>query len=125
SFEYGELQVEHVIPQSWREHWPVMADNAAERILAEQARDQHVNRLGNLTLANGHLNPAMSNDPWNAKRGQLQKHSKLELNARLVVQEHWDEDCIRARGRELAGYFERVWPGPASSTWDAIDPNGC
>lgn len=117
SIKYGGLQVEHVIPREWREYWPVTALDHNELLVKQQHRDQHVNRIGNLTLANGHLNPAMGNSPWAAKRDELHKHSKLELNARLVEHDEWDEERIVARGRWLAERFEEVWPGPESARW--------
>ena len=117
SIAYEELQVEHVIPREWRKWWPVEAGEPNQLLVREQRRDQYANRVGNLTLANGHLNPAMGNDPWAEKRAELQKHSKLQLNARLVEYDDWDEDRITARGLWLAEEFERVWPGPEDSFW--------
>jgi hypothetical protein len=58
----------------------------------------------------------MSNDPWKAKRAELRKHSKLQLNALLVEDEQWDENRILARGRWLAEQVERIWPGPADAS---------
>jgi hypothetical protein len=42
----------------------VDAEEPNDRLLAEQRREQQISRIGNITVANGHLNPAMSNDPW-------------------------------------------------------------
>ncbi|UJA20201.1 DUF262 domain-containing protein [Thermoleophilia bacterium SCSIO 60948] len=123
-FDYPRLQVEHVIPQKWREHWPVETTSEA-RPAAELLREQHVNRIGNLTLTNDRLNPAMGNDPWEAKRAELEKHSKLELNAALVREETWNEDRIQDRGTSLAIDLERVWPGPEDENrWGPFPPDG-
>jgi len=115
--DYDSLQIEHVIPQNWRTHWPVTVADPAQRVIAEQERERHVNRIGNLTLATKHLNPAMGNDPWSAKRAELQKHSVLQLNARLVAEPYWDESAVRARGAWLAEEFEYIWPGPDNAMW--------
>ena len=87
--------------------------------VAEAEREQHINRLGNLTLTVGPLNSAMSNDPWEAKRQELQKHSKLELNSKLVALDHFDERAIDERSEWLARDLDAVWPGPENSCWDA------
>jgi Protein of unknown function (DUF1524) len=50
SFDYERLQIEHVMPQSWSQHWPIDIEDAAERELAEQRRRAVVDRIGNLTL---------------------------------------------------------------------------
>lgn len=115
---YGGLQVEHVIPRAWRQYWPVVADDPIAQQNGELARERHVHRIGNLTLATGPLNSSISNDPWAFKRGELQKHSKLELNARLVEHDDWDEERIVERGVWLAEQVEAIWPGPDSDRWE-------
>jgi hypothetical protein len=58
--------IEHILPQKWPDHWPV---HDAE---AEEARAEHVHRLGNLTLLTTSLNSKVSNSPWASKRVALQ-----------------------------------------------------
>lgn len=115
--EYEKLQVEHVLPQDWKISWPVNATDLHERLMLEQRREAHVNRIGNLTLASDRLNPAMGNDPWNTKRGQLRQHSNLRLNALLGEEDTWDEEQIRKRGEWLAEHVSAVWPGPTDELW--------
>ncbi len=115
---YDALQVEHVIPREWREYWPVLEAEPNARLLAEQERERHVNRIGNLTLITGNLNVSLSNDPWTAKRAALAEHSKLRLNALLVDEEAWDEARINARGEWLARELEHIWPGPDAELWN-------
>jgi hypothetical protein len=98
TIEYGNLQVEHVIPVSWRQHWPVVAENENERQVLEQQREAALHRIGNLTLVTSSLNPSMSNGAWGAKRDELREHSHLKLNALLCEQDDWDEQRIAARG---------------------------
>ena len=114
---YGSLQVEHVLPRSWQEHWPVETSDQGQKILLEQERSDHVHRIGNLTLVSKRLNPALSNASWENKRRELQKHSHLRLNARLCEEADWDEQAIRTRGEWLAGVVSRIWPGPNSNQW--------
>lgn len=117
-FEYGKLQVEHVIPRSWRMHWPIDSSDPIEGAVLEQKRESHLNRIGNLTLITGPLNLSVSNNPWLAKREALKEHSKLQLNARLIQEQSWDEEQIVLRGKWLAEQLNSIWPGPESMEWD-------
>lgn len=112
SFRYEALQIEHILPQNWRPHWPVTTSDPTARVLAEQERDLNVHRLGNLTLVTAPLNPSMSNAAWPAKRQALREHSSLRLNTAVVSEEIWDEKRIESRARALAAVACRVWPGP-------------
>jgi hypothetical protein len=118
SIGYEMLQVEHVLPRSWHEHWPVEASDEGQKIVLETERSDHVHRIGNLTLVSNRLNPALSNAPWNEKRRELRKHSHLRLNARLCQEAIWDEQTIRTRGEWLAEVVSRIWPGPNADKWD-------
>ncbi|MBJ7354356.1 MAG: DUF262 domain-containing protein [Thermoleophilaceae bacterium] len=113
------LQVEHIIPRTWRTTWPVGKGKGMAATLAEQERDAQVDRIGNLTLATGSLNASLSNNPWESKRKELRKHSKLHLNAELLEKDAWDEAAIEDRGRWLASRVAEIWPGAHSEVWDA------
>jgi hypothetical protein len=111
------LQIEHVLPQKWREHWPVDPElTGEERTQAEINRQMHVDLLGNLTLITNKLNPSISNGPWPAKREALNAHSVLHLNRDLVTgHEHeWSEVDIDARGEKLAALICEHWARPES-----------
>lgn len=118
TIEYDTLQIEHVLPISWQQHWKVKESDPAQRILREQKRSGHVHRIGNLTLVSNRLNPALSNAPWREKRRELKKHSHLRLNARLCQETDWDEQAIQTRGEWLAEVVSCIWPGPSSQKWD-------
>jgi Protein of unknown function (DUF1524) len=110
------LQIEHVMPQSWRKNWPLPDVEGESAELLEAQRNVAINRLGNLTLVTGALNPALSNAPWPTKRPALAQHSLLPMNQQLVEDypERFDEIAIAARGEELARHVLAVWPGPPS-----------
>jgi hypothetical protein len=120
----GKLTIEHVLPQSWREYWPVDPKGDQQK---EDDRAQHVHRLGNLTLVTGSLNPALANREWKAKRPELQKFSLLLLNRQLVDQhaETWDEATIDDRSANFSEIIETLWPGPDSADWGElpVDPD--
>jgi len=103
----GKLQIEHIMPQSWRDHWPLPPGNAAER---RQERDALVNTIGNLTVITGKLNQSVSNGSWEVKRQGLDKFSNLVINRELVQQDEWNEERIVARSERLARYICEIWP---------------
>ncbi|GAA4516543.1 DUF262 domain-containing protein [Actinoallomurus oryzae] len=118
----GQLTIEHIMPQAWTEHW----GGDIEDVRASLRRDQLVQTLGNLTLVNERLNPALSNRPWTdtdannrslpkGKRRLLSEHSTLKLNAEVVNQHvnAWTEEDILRRSAELAARATRIWPCPA------------
>ena len=78
----GAVQIEHVMPRSWKANWPLGGEDP---VTATAARDRAVNTLGNLTLVTGPLNAAMSNAAWvgedlgRCKRGALDAHDVLFL----------------------------------------------
>lgn len=109
--ERKKLTIEHLMPQKWHEHWSMPpSEDWVERVAA---RDRTLHTIGNLTLVNKRLNPAMSNGPWDKKRTALNEHSVLHLNKEILRDwdvPDWDEDAIRDRSRQLAGRITLLWP---------------
>ena len=115
------LSIEHVLPQSWEEYWPL--PTGVDEHEARQNRNLLLHTIGNLTLVTGRLNSSVSNSPWGSKRQALSDHSVLFLN-RVFLKETensgWDEVAISARSRRMAGQVARKWPGPQSDRWGGI-----
>jgi hypothetical protein len=63
-------------------------------------------------------NTALSNAAWKAKQQELNLHSKLLLNGRLIhdYPDTFDEAAIDARSAFLAQRMTEIWPGP--DAWD-------
>lgn len=112
--DYSSLQVEHVLPQSWQEHWPLDSLNVSVeeiRILSEK-RDDYVHRLGNLTLVTSSFNASVSNLAWAVKKEELLKQSSLRLTGAIVSAGQWDETEIDRRAAELSQLIVDIWPRP-------------
>ncbi|WP_084039575.1 DUF262 domain-containing protein [Demequina sp. NBRC 110053] len=111
--DYGRLQVEHILPQAWKEHWPLPAElDEVERLHASSERDLALNRIGNLTLVTQHFNGSVSNLGWDHKRPEFAKQSSVMLNVPIAAEVAWSEESIRARGEVLSEVAARVWPRP-------------
>jgi len=113
----GTLTIEHIMPRDWRKHWPLgQFGDETEQLERIERRNRLIHTIGNLTLVNKKLNPALSNAPWPEKRRALEEHSVLQLNRVLLAKagDTWDEAAIERRSRELADLFVRVWPGPSA-----------
>lgn len=113
-------QIEHLLPRSWRSHWPV--DDAA----AEADREEHVHRLGNLTLITGALNASVSNGPWLGEQGKwvaLDRHDLFIMNreVRRAATDGWDEARIDRRTAEMIDLLLATWPVPAGHQGAIID----
>ena len=105
------LQIEHVMPQGWHQHWHLSADiQDEEQAIADRRRLIH--SIGNLTLVTGPLNSKLSNAPWKEKRVTLNDHTVLFLNKDLLKEapEVWNEATIEKRSRRLYEAAAKVWP---------------
>jgi hypothetical protein len=77
--ERGRLQVEHVMPNSWRANWPLAIGET------EDARKERINRIGNLTLLTPTKNAAVSNGPWFGDNPRKHKKALLEANTTFLM----------------------------------------
>ena len=116
------LSLEHLMPQEWETHWPLAttdgdAPDGEALEQASNARWARLHRLGNLTIVTSPLNSALSNSAWTTKRTELNRHSRLLLNARLAERETWDEQAIDEHGTWLVERLVAAWPGPNVASW--------
>ena len=124
TLDYHTLTIEHIMPQEWSHHWPVVGASDFERQSLAQRRETHVNRLGNLTLVTKSLNPALSNADWAAKRPEIEKNSVLALNADVASQESWDEEAIDDRSRLLGAEACKIFARPSVTSETELAESG-
>lgn len=117
------LEIEHVMPRGWRDHW---GNGVVGNLELSTARDAVIHRIGNLTLVTKKLNIALSNRPWTdeaaapiattgvdagmGKRSLLKKYSLLLLKEDVVDKDMWTEADIAQRGAKLTGLVVKIWP---------------
>jgi hypothetical protein len=107
------LSIEHVLPQGWRpETWPIEDVSDAARA----SRNHLLHTLGNLTLLTQPLNSSVSCGPFDKKRPEIARQSRLNLNAYfqhdklLLPDAIWTEKEIVERGKELFAVARGIWP---------------
>jgi len=126
-----ELDIEHILPQSWQSHWPLpdgttatveeitearilqyAPDNLNERAAMILGRERASLNIGNLTMIHYGVNRSIQNHDFNKKRQQLFEHSNLHINRDLMRMSHWDESTIGTRGEKLFEFARKIWRGP-------------
>lgn len=124
------LTVEHILPQEWREHWPLQGGvkptpdewkaasfsvhEDASRIGAIVRRNRTCHTIGNLTLLTQPLNATISNASFSKKKTAIDKQTVLLLNREIARENQWEEGQIEARARALFGLAKEIWVGPSS-----------
>jgi hypothetical protein len=117
------LTVEHILPQSWIEHWSLpdgskgltgvdlfIAEQHDARAVATRRRNTALQTFGNLTIITQALNSAVSNGPWTEKKAELLRHSLLPINQQLHSLDAWDEEAIADRANILFKRALELWP---------------
>jgi hypothetical protein len=111
-----KLEIEHVMPQSWMDNWPLPSGAATD---AATARNAALQRFGNLTLVTKKLNGTLSNAAWivpddvtSGKRATLRKYSLTKLREDIIESPVWSEVEIAARTQALFATAIEIWPPP-------------
>lgn len=115
------LWVEHVMPRSWSENWPLPTglelphySSDPDEVSLISRRQRLINTPGNLTLTTSGLNISLGNETFDAKREKLRKNTLLASNQEIIGKESWTETDIEARGAKLADLAIDRWPRPVS-----------
>jgi hypothetical protein len=117
----ADLTIEHVLPDSWREHWPLpdgryapsdlneSVDETMRTMIIQRERLKHT--LGNLTLLTPAANPSLGKSSFVDKKVRL-RNSLLNINQRIADRAAWDEAAIQERSLALAEQAIKLWPHP-------------
>ena len=125
------LTVEHVMPNSWRDHWPLAngvepTSNDYIRAIYEVEEDESVvgqivrrNRLihsvGNLSLVTPSFNSKLSNNGFGVKKTEFADQSILMLNKEIAKETEWDEQRIEMRSKHISDLAKEIWTIPVVS----------
>ncbi|MCI6217118.1 MAG: DUF262 domain-containing HNH endonuclease family protein [Helicobacter sp.] len=101
--------LEHLMPQSWREHWENIGVND------EKAKGL-IHQIGNMTLVKGRLNAALQNLDWQSKlngngkdKNFISKNADLLITKELLNKKEWDENKIKKRTKQFIKDFIEIW----------------
>ncbi|NIZ47840.1 DUF262 domain-containing HNH endonuclease family protein (plasmid) [Entomospira nematocerorum] len=116
------LQLEHILPKKWQEHWPVEGEEH------QLQRERAVHKFGNMTLLTAKINKNISNYAFNikmkgSKDGKIKGIEKLGesslLNKKHLINPYnenklvvWDEAAIDDRTRKLTDLVLKLWDLP-------------
>ncbi len=122
------LTVEHILPQSWRQHWPMNShpqpteeefSQSISAVLEDGTpvgqivrRNRLKQTLGNLTLVTQSFNSGVSNLGFAVKQREFEDQSILMLTKDFVRKNKWGEDEIVARGKQLFEHVRQIWAAP-------------
>jgi hypothetical protein len=118
----SDLTIEHVMPDEWREFWPLPdgksapldkaapVDELMGAAIAERDTKKHT--LGNLTLVNASNNPSLGRQGFAQKRKRLNE-SLLKLNQEIAQNDQWGEAVIAERAARLTTLAIELWPAPS------------
>jgi len=124
----NNLSVEHILPQNWIKHWPMMDEvdvDAGDHRLAQFSvleddspigkivrRNRISHSIGNLTLVTPSFNSSVKNLSFEIKQKEFNNQSTLMLTKDFSDNIDWNEDEILLRAQKLFGTAIKVWPLP-------------
>lgn len=120
----GELQVEHIYPQTPDVAWS--GDGGATRwgmLTTEQQAEFRtvLNTIGNLTLLEAPLNQGAGNKPFREKAAKYYSRSQVQETVALGSREVWTFQSIKQRTDHLIERFLEEWPRPNDAPMDEPD----
>src|SRR5690606_23437959 len=121
------LTIEHILPQTWYEYWPLDGELISEEdfkismhaVMTEEAKEGKYHRIenrnrmlhsiGNLTILTSSLNPSVSNASFDIKKQEIGQQSTVLLNTYIQDKQLWDEEEIRKRSKYLFEQIKKIW----------------
>jgi hypothetical protein len=117
-----DLEIEHILPQTWYEHWPLSDGSKAPADLTYGLSDEQralvarrqglIHTLGNLTLLTKPANIEVLNYAFDPDKKARLRASLLQMNQNVAAKAQWNEDAIGKRAKCLAELAIKIWPAP-------------
>jgi hypothetical protein len=117
-----DLEIEHILPQTWYEHWPLADGSKAPPDLTYGLSDEQralvarrqglIHTLGNLTLLTKPANIEVLNYAFDPEKKARLCASLLQMNQNVAEHAQWNEDTISKRSQCLAELSIKIWPAP-------------
>ena len=110
--DFYDVSIEHIMPQSWEEHWAKEMEDYREGIVEDskwRASVILVNSIGNLTIIKGAKNSELQNDSWKDKKARYKTGNFNEQQ--VAGYEKWDQYSILDRGELIIKFLEESISG--------------
>lgn len=117
------LSIEHIMPQSWMEFWPLQSGrNAPADLITGVDEDMRIeidrrkgviDTLPNLTLLTPPANSQVGKREFAIKKTRL-LDSLLKTNIAVAEEADWHEDAMRRRAAVISKLAIRLWPAPVA-----------
>lgn len=109
---YYDVQIEHVMPKAWCNHWTsemnnyLNAHSSLNADEVERAKNILINSLGNLTVIQDIKNAGIGNNPWKVKQNAYSNGSYSEIEiAQTPLWSPWGHASIKARGEKMLDFL--------------------
>lgn len=109
---YYNVQIEHVMPRTWSNHWSnemnnyLSAHSSLNADEVERAKNILINTLGNLTVIQDIKNAGIGNNPWATKQAAYSNGSYSEIEiATTTSWDPWGHVSIKARGKQMLDFL--------------------
>ena len=121
------LHIEHILPQTWFEFWPLdgqiiseedfnlspyavrTEDDKEGKFHSIERRNSMLHTIGNLTILTSSLNPSVSNSSFINKKKEIGGQSTLIINQYLQDKEDWNEEEISERSKSIYQTISKIW----------------
>ena len=121
------LHIEHILPQTWFEFWPLdgqiiseedfnlspyavrTEDDKEGKFHSIERRNSMLHTIGNLTILTSSLNPSVSNSSFITKKREIGGQSTLIINQYLQDKEDWNEEEISERSKSIYQTISKIW----------------
>ena len=92
--------LEHILPENKADHWPQLADGAA---------DSYLHRLGNMTLLERKHNSKVANSGFDQKRKSYQASIFRQTQDLAQSNSEWTPERLNARQKQMAKQAQAIW----------------
>lgn len=106
--------LEHIMPQKWRDNW-FPKDNSIVNSMFIENRENHLYKIGNMTLLKGKLNTSISNKALKDKIEKMRPYATLKITKEDIIDVYdsgdkvWDEDKIDNRTKEIENTIKSLF----------------
>ena len=107
--------LEHIMPQKWTQEWFPTGQTDINLNEFIENRNNHIGKIGNMTLLKGKLNTSISNKKFKDKIEKMRPFATLKITKEDIINAYdkgertWDENRIDARTTVLTNDIKKIF----------------